>query len=265
MSDLNDDLIVKLRRHGDLGLDLCHDPENACCAEERLHRSSWRWRGRRRWAVPVVVTATLTVATAAAATALWSPTLGDEQRGRPTPSAADVPADQLRRFGVLRRPVGAADRDATTERALRYLDRRFDGVRVQRIRAVDQDGRRLLIVPVERAGDGRRDLLCLYAVDIEGGGIGCWTTAQIARGRAVLLALPPARAESPRSVRNPEALRPDPGAGVALGLAPDGVDRVAVNGATGRVTDNVYVLPAWALNDPPATWVDEDGEEVPKG
>lgn len=268
MSDLHDDATNRaLRTHADLGL----DPDGeATITNALIGRGDHRRRARTspRWrAVLIGAAATVSVVgVAAAATGLWNPSLGDDQRGHPSAASTDVPAVQLDRFGVLRRAADATDRDATTEHALRYLDSRFEGVRTQRIRAVHglAPDRRVLIVPVKRSNDGTADALCLYAVDGEGGGIGCWSTEQALSGQAVLRAVPGVQDNATRSANDLQSLRPSPSGATTIGLVPDGVAVVAADGVRADVTDNAYVLPALAPSAASVTWLDRRGEVIPR-
>jgi hypothetical protein len=256
------DVDAALLAHADLGLR--PDAEHAIL--DAVSRRVGGRRRRRRLAAgrlsPVfAVLGTLVVAAgAAAATGLWNPSLGDDDRGRPSASASEVPAEQLERFSILRRPAAAADRDAVTEGALRYLNGRFAGVRTERIRAARPSGspQRLLVVPVERSDTGIRDALCLYAVEGEGGGIGCWSTSQVLAGQATLTLLPPSdRRGSPA---DPDSLRPGAAGAVVIGVAPDGVATVAAtDGTRAPVRDNVFAI---ASRGGGVTWLSPDGDVV---
>src|SRR5688500_10995749 len=70
----------------------------------------------------------------AAAPDFWQPQLGDDRRGHPTASSSDVPAEQLERFGVLRREPTAGDRGQPVRSALTYLAPDFDGIRTEGVR-----------------------------------------------------------------------------------------------------------------------------------
>lgn len=153
-----------LRAHADLGLDPNRETTIVDAVMRRRDAPQPVTPVRRRPAVVLAGTlAAISLAgVAAAATGLWNPSLGDDQRGRPTASQSEVPGEQLDRLSILRRPANATDRDATTESALRFLNSRYEGVRTQRIRAAQPApaGQRYLLVPVERS-DGITDALCL--------------------------------------------------------------------------------------------------------
>jgi hypothetical protein len=270
MSQPHDDAIDSaLRAHADLGLNLDGKPAIVDAVSRRI-AGTRSPRFTRRWTtVLIAAAATLSAAAAAAAaTGVWSPSLGDDHRGHPTAATSDVPASQLQHFGVLRRPADNTDRDALTQRALRDLDARFEGVHTQRIRAVHDtaEARRYLIVPVERSDSGAQDALCLYSVDHEGGGISCWSMQQVLDGQAVLNALPATQDTRPRTATDPESLRPTTLGATAIGLVPDGVDTVvSSDGASTEVHDNVYVLTTQAPGRVSVTWRDSHGREIPQG
>lgn len=274
MSDRHDDelqiRVAELRAHADLGLEPGGERAMLARLRTRLdngagaHGRDRRWPLRPRRAGLLAAITGLLVAggVATAATGVWNPPLGDDDRGRATASPTDIPADQLRRFGVLRRAATATDRDAATLKALRYLNAGFQGVRTERIRAPQgQPAGRYLIVPVQRwAATGAANALCLFTRDSEGGGIGCWTTAQILSGEAIVLAL-----TASRTVGN--SLGGD-GDGTLIGLVPDGVTAVSADGGNTRVEahDNVFVVPMRgnAGSPPNPIWFDADGNEVPQ-
>lgn len=148
-------------------------------------------RRRLRLSGITVVGALAIGGVATAATGVWSPQVGDDRRGRPTISGSSVPQEQLDRFEVLRRPADDADRGVQTRYALKFLSPKFQGVRTDSVRLLeagapgdDVTGAEIL-VPVERR-DGIDDALCLFTVDpADGGGVSCWSTAQILSGKAI--------------------------------------------------------------------------------
>lgn len=200
-------------------------------------------------------------ATATAAVGLWDPPLGENQPTQATAGSSEVPAEQLDRFGVLRRDATAEDRDAATRNALRYLSDKYQGVRTDRIRAPAAG---LVLVPVEEAvATGDRDALCLFATDNAGGGVGCWSTQDVLAGRAVLIALPEQTA-APTST-TAASLRPTAEGGTVTGLVPDGVTTVELNGRRAAVTDNAFTLPLTNAPTSAIIWRDQTGSEVHKG
>lgn len=126
---------------------------------------------------------------ALAATGIWRRQVGDEHRGKPTISASSVPAAQAAHFGILRREPNAADHGEKVRYALRYLDgRSFRGVRTDAVRLLSAAGSGYVLVPSTRAA-GKDDALCLFAIDpADGGGLSCWTTAEILGHKSVLFA-----------------------------------------------------------------------------
>lgn len=268
---MSDDRIdAALRAHADLGLDPAGDRPiaDAVLLRRRAPGAAVRRSRLPRLLTPVAAgfAALALTAVAAAAIGVWNPSLGDDRRGHPTSGTSDVPAEQLERFGVLRRPANATDRDARTAAALRYLNGRFEGVRVDRIRAVQPapGGRRYLVVPVERSDSGVADALCLYAVDREGGGIGCWSTAQVLDGRAQLVALRGAPETGPAG-GDPAGLRPDATRATVIGLVPDGVATVlTADGRRAGVHDNVFALSTARPDGAATTWLDAKGNVVPR-
>lgn len=269
---LDEPIDAALRAHADLGLDPNEKPVIVDPVGGRVTGARAGIFKRRRWPALVSGLAALSVAgVAAAATGLWSPPLGDDQRGHPSASTSEVPASQLQHLAILRRPADGADRDAITQSALRYLNDRFQGVRTASIRAAhgSASGQRILIIPVERSGSGIRDALCLYSVEREGGGIGCWTTQQILHGEAVLIALPASTSSEPQRLDDPQSLRPDAAGARVIGLVPDGVATVTTTaGARASVEDNVFNLTVNGLRaDQIAdqiTWLNASGQVVPR-
>lgn len=143
--------------------------------------------------------AVLVSGTALAASGTWSPELGDERRERPAASATPAPGDQADILGVLRRPLNAADRGARTRDALKFLDRRtVDGVRTDAVRLLSTADRGYVLIPAARGpgADGSEDgraggsgVLCLFAIDVEGGGMTCFGSKQIIDGDARLMSM----------------------------------------------------------------------------
>ncbi|MDP2711646.1 MAG: hypothetical protein Q8O56_10550 [Solirubrobacteraceae bacterium] len=228
--------------------------------------------------------ATLLAGGAAAATELWRPQLGDERRGNPTASASSPVAEQLARFGVLRRDANPADRSEQVRYALSMFGpRNVQGIRTEHVRLVGTHGARLgdVLVPAARA-DGKRDVLCLFSRDPkDGGGVICSTTAEILAGRAILMTVapPPANAKQ-RVVPVPQPadagrakdlgraggtaiLTPAPsGPATLLGFVPDGVSQVRQSGATAAVRNNYFRLRLPREAEPAVQWLDADGAVV---
>jgi len=207
-------------------------------------------------------------AAVSAATGLWNPPLGNDDAGHASRGSSDVPADQLASFEVLRRAATDADRDAAAANALRYLDDAFIGVRVERIRApAGAPSDRYLIVPVERSElAGVDDALCLFAADpsAAGGGVGCWSSAEIQRGHAALIELPTASSTSP-TAGDLDSLRPSTANAAVVGLVPDGVARVRLGPASAAVNDNFFSLPLPAgASATDVVWEDADGAAIAK-
>lgn len=207
-------------------------------------------------------------AAVSAATGLWNPPLGNDDAGHASRAYSDVPTDQLARFEVLRRAATDADRDAAAANALRYLDDAFIGVRVERIRApAGAPADRYLIVPVERSQlAGVDNALCLFAADpaASGGGVGCWSSAEIDRGRATFIELPSASNADP-TPGDMDSLRPSTANAAVVGLVPDGVARVRLGPVSAEVNDNFFSLPLPAgESGTEVVWEDASGTVIAK-
>lgn len=266
----------------------------AAAAERQLRGATHR----RRLTRGGLIAAACVVGAGGVATAsgLWSPTIGDDARGHPTISPSSPPAEQLERFGVLRRAPTEADRGAQSLYALRFQGDAMQGVRTEYIRllATRPDGRGSVLIPA-RKGYGKPDALCLFDQDTDGGGQSCWTTEEVARGAAVIgswpaspvlpPALPPGdpQAAAPREplpdraapqlLRRLEPLAPDArraGGGRLSGLVPDGVAAVRIGDANPvSVHDNFFSAP-WTPSPAAGgfgeiTWLDADGAVVARG
>ena len=226
-----------------------------------------RWRRRSRL-MGVAIAVLALSATAVAATAPWRPIFGDPSSPQPVVvSRAAPPAEQLALLGVLRRAQTENDRGSTTQRALRFFGTSTQGVHTDYIRvlatgdgelpAVLVPARSWNLVGVEeneprlrKVFDRARkqDALCIFVFDpVDGGGNGCYTTAELLKGFA--------------------------GGGigpVAYGLVPDGVARVRFEYQTGAETatvrDNFYehrTAEPGATHVPlpnKTTWLDVDGK-----
>jgi hypothetical protein len=246
-------------------------------------------RRRRLRAGLLAFGAIAVTATALAATGAWSPQVGDDRRGHPTISASSVPQDQLAHFGVLRRPATDADHGAQVRYALRYLDARsFAGVRTDAVRLVSTEGNGYVLIPTEEATLGGHaaaagappdNSLCLFAIDsTDGGGLSCWSTAQILAGRAVLFSMkmaplsPAERAAVQKAAKEAHGkafsapgVRPRTTGEVTLaGLVPDGVATVEAGAAGVRVpvADNFFVAHVPEGGAPLVRWLDADGKDV---
>ncbi|MEO8969349.1 MAG: hypothetical protein ABI427_17660 [Solirubrobacteraceae bacterium] len=265
-------------------------------AADRLARRSAARRHQARAGSALAVGALGLAGVAAGATGLWNPQLGDARRGQPTSSASQPPAEQLARFGVLRRASTDADRGAETQYALKLLDPSFHGVRSAYVRLVgtEANGGGYVLIPVQSytpAGvnaPASTDALCLFARDpVDGGGGSCSTTQQILQGRAVDIMPTPApgpvgslrhRADGSSYFQPNGRIRMIVGA-VTIGLVPDGVAQVRLTNSYGTVTadvhDNFYdtALPNGAAGSAPhpvggpltTQWLASDGHVVPRG
>jgi len=219
---------------------------------------------RRARITGLAVAGVLMLGGVAAATTIWQPQLGGNRRGTPTASLSAPPADQLAEFGVLRRAPTAGDHGAQSTYALRFLDPSLHGVRTDYVRLLgtQANGEAFVLVPVQSyaAQDGEgpsiTDALCLFSQDVDGGGLGCFSTQQILDGRAVEsmgrpkpLAIAPSGATVTASGRSHfQRVR-----GVTLtdvvyfGLVPDGVTSIKLTSDQGSVTvpvhDNFFQAP----------------------
>lgn len=234
--------------------------------------------------------ALLATGSALAATGVWRPQVGDEHRAKPTISASSVPAAQAAHFSVLRREPNAADHGEKVRYALRYLDgRSFHGVRTDAVRLLSAAGSGYVLVPSTHAA-GKDDALCLFAIDpADGGGLSCWTTAEILGHKAVLFAIKPPkhtaaeRAAIAKSFR--DARRSGNHGSIAVpfgslrgpvtisGLVPDEVVSVEVSDGSStrrvKVSNNFFtatLAPPKSVAPPSGGltvgWLDADGEKI---
>lgn len=196
-------------------------------------RRSWWRRSPRTVALAL---AGLTVsATALAATTPWQPLFGDPTYESPQPrvTGSAPPADQLALLGVLRREQTEDDRGPVTRQALRFFGTSTQDVYTRYIRHLPAGAGPLpaILVPARSwsvAGLFEKDdVLCVFVGEAggDGGAKGCYTTAEIRRGRGG------------------GALGP-----VVYGLVPDGVAEVRVRYPDGTrrvpVRDNFFELSA---------------------
>jgi hypothetical protein len=207
----------------------------------------------RRLRAPLAIALGVLAAGGAAATAtdFWQPQLGDDRRGHPTASASDLPREQLERFAVLRRPANENDRGPQVREALTYFGPQFEGIRTNAVRVVGRghEGRPVILLPAVSA-HGKRDALCLFAVDVEGSGGSCFTTAEVLDRKAVIgIGPPPPQHPEPCDPRDPGSCRPPMTPLTLMGLVPDGVRAVRVGGRTVGVRDNFFRA---TLDDLPA-------------
>jgi len=229
-------------------------------ASRRLDGSERRLRPRR-WGIgraPLVALAILGIGgSALAATHPWSPTLGDDRRGRAVASASAPPAEQMGLLGVLRRDARPSDRDAETRAALRYIGPQADGVRTDHIRKLEGQAATATLVPARSWSPAAGQVvianpLCVEVPDTKGAAKSCWSTQDVRGGRAY-----------------------GELGSVVYGLVPDGVDTIVVSfGAktvVGQANDNFFAVdgPASAAGSEPVGaaptaigWLDEDGTSI---
>ena len=224
----------------------------------------------------IALLALVVAAPAVATTGVWRPLLGDG--GEQAPAASDDPVAGSQRavLSVLRRAQQPADRGPQTTYALRFLSGSVAGVRTNEIRLlhVAPDGSGIVLIPVGRYGlmppDARApagisealrermrqrmrarqgsDGLCMFAADQvngrpDGGGFGCYSTAQLLQGQAA--------------------------AGLGsrtYGLVPDGVEKIEIV-AGGRTTQTVdveqnFYLYSGQLGRGDRRWLDGDGKLI---
>jgi len=198
--------------------------------------------GRRRRAIrrrALVASAVVLIgAPAMAATRPWTPLLGGDDRGHPTPTNAPVGQEALRSLEVLRRTQTDTDR-ARSRIALRSIGAQNHGVRLPFVRllAASSSGA-VVLVPVAsfgEPGEAGQDLengFCIYYPASTNGetehfaGYPCWTLDQILQGKGI------------------GRTRTD-GRQHVYGLVPDGVVRVRVvmsdrTAAEAAVRDNFF-------------------------
>jgi hypothetical protein len=233
-------------------------------ASDRLTQPSPAMAVRRGWwqrsprALPIALAGLVLSATAIAATTRpWQPLFGDAGTPQPRVSGDAPPVPQLELLGVLRRPQTPEDRGAATQQALRFFGTSTQGVYTNYIRQLPagQGGLAAILVPARSwrfPGISKDDVLCVFIADPvgDGGGKGCYTTAEVESGRAG------------GSI-----------GAVDYGLVPDGVTQVRFNYPTGTqataVHDNFFEhRPEQAAHSgriparpPQATlWLDADGK-----
>lgn len=234
-------------------------------AERQTHRR------RRHRLLGVVLGGTVLVSGVAVAATIWQPQLGSEQRGRPSADAQAPPAQQLERFAVLRRHPTARDRGTLARYALTQLaPHHVDGVRTEYVRVLDErpDGTGEVLIPAASA-DAGRDALCLFSRDaVDGGGIACYTTAEVLAGNATL-AMAGAPPEEPSRPQPPPLREPLPDwiEAIVIGIVPDGVEQVRIAGTTATVTENHFRATvnerAISSSGPiDVTWLDGSGSTV---
>lgn len=257
-----------------LGLD-----EQLSASAARLAQRLALQRRRRRLIVTTVLALLAVAGVAAAARQVWSPSLGDDKRGHPTASTDPPPESQLALLGVLRRDANEHDRDAPALNALRFLDPSLKGIRTDWVRVVrsGDDRTTSVMVPVAQAKD-KRDAVCLFTPDTDGGALSCWTTAEIQSGAAVMglggrvPTLDDLRRRKDGTIGtdvHPVKVTRASVTGVVMGLVPDGVAQVEVPGSPashgGRVsvTDNFFAAVGHPPQDPSQIrWFADDGQEV---
>src|SRR4051794_30089378 len=183
--------------------------EQFVAASRELHARKRR-RVRRRGAVCAALLVLITPP-ALAATGVWRPQLGDGKGPAPEIATDQPPPDQLAMLSVLRRPQTDADRGVASQYALKFVDSpSIKGVRTDSIRllAQSEQDRGIVLVPVARYAPqplpklpadtppevlkainrpAIDNALCLYQLDIDGGGVACRSTADIREGRAWMM------------------------------------------------------------------------------
>jgi hypothetical protein len=233
-------------------------------ASDRLTQPSRAMSAPRRWwrrsprALAIALAGLVLSATAIAATTKpWQPLFGDAGSPQPRVSGDAPPVPQLQLLGVLRRRQTPEDRGAATQQALRYFGTSTQGVYTNYIRQLPsgQGGLAAMLVPARSwrlPRISKDNVLCVFIADStgDGGGKGCYTTAEVESGRAG------------GSI-----------GAVDYGLVPDGVAQVQFSYPTGTqataVHDNFFEhhpeqaaqsgrIPA---RPPEATlWLDADGK-----
>jgi hypothetical protein len=215
-------------------------------ATRHAHRPARMRRRARLWTVAPALAATLVAVAVAVAAVVWRPLLGDSgRRGHPSASSTVLPAAQLKLLGVERRAQSPADRTPAVQAQLRLLVRTANrGVRTAAIRTLEPlpGGRAAILVPEQDFGDivagahaaGIENALCvLYPSPPRppgappgpsGSAQECWSTAALRAGTAIAI------------VRGAGGFH-------VIGLAPDGVARVAI-----RRRDGSYAMAAVTNN-----------------
>ncbi len=176
--------------------------EQFVAASRELHRARRR-RVRRRGAVCAALIVLITPP-ALAATGVWRPELGDGRTPAPEIAEDAPPPDQLAALGVLRRPQNDADRGVASRYALKFVSSpAVQGVRTDSIRLLSSADRGIVLVPVRRykrqpppipadaPPEVRKlldpppidDALCIFQIDVDGAGTGCYSTADVREGR----------------------------------------------------------------------------------
>ncbi len=162
----------------------------ACAAElAREPRPTPKaWHRSRGAAGGLVLAALLTGGVAYATEGLWSPIMGDDDRGRPVASGAPLSAQLVERFAVWRREQSESDRGLGSLKALRWQS---GGLAIQTggVRRVGSapGGEAIVVIPFAHAVksegvDGATRQICLWVEDpSEAGGMGCAGTERAAR------------------------------------------------------------------------------------
>jgi catechol 2,3-dioxygenase-like lactoylglutathione lyase family enzyme len=255
--------------------ELSHDL--AAAAERLAATPATNRHGRFRFVALGTAAALAVSGVAAAATGIWRPQVGD---GSTPPSlASDAPPQaQLDALGVLRRAQTDADRGENSEYTLKFFGN-LRGVRLDYVRLLGTQagGAGYVLVPAASEGAGgiafklrarmarlqgrpapapTRDPLCLFARDQlgSGGGVRCFTLADVLAGRAVM------------------GFAPAHGAEIEFGLVPDTVKQV--RGGSGpdapvvAVRDNFFEVTTPRGDGPGLSglrFLDAGGREVNNG
>lgn len=258
------------------------DLERTLMKAARKHLRPW-WRQRSAGIALLVLLGVAAPATAA--TGLWSPPVGDDNRGRPTISATGVPNEQRETLEVLRRPQNVTDRSPEVRKALTFLDSKFEGLRTRDVRVLSPGGphRGVILIPAQRVKSGKiDDALCLYGIDTEGGGVSCWNIDQVRAGEASLITIeegPEQQRRHEAAVRECARRAPNNGRGgfscqtpsgasttVYDGLVPDDIATVTASAgttsSTAKVNGNYFHLKIDAAAAPTLRFRDENGKDI---
>lgn len=243
--------------------------------------------------ITVLIGGALAGGVAYASQGLWSPVMGDDNRGRPTANDSPLPPELLERYAVLRREQTEADRGPGSRDALRWQSRGVIQTNAVRRLGTGYEKTAIVLIPLARKHGAPGDptttrTLCLWQQDPkEAGGMACSPVDRAIReGVMMYSAEPPKLSKADRRrvaaafraaqrrqsrdgrgkfVRLPMRLVAG-GKAHIVGLVPDGVAQVRIGEGTHAVTvpvkNNVYLADRPEQYLQPLVWLDGGGKAV---